>query len=654
MPALTTVRVDLTSQLLTTAFLVVLFWILYANFRRLRFFQHWTRGWIAFACFVASALLYPAGSASALAPVMSVAGQLFGLFQLTFLYFGVEVLRQPERDDQARVRWGILLTVLVWATAAAVDLFRSGPGSSEAGLALSLVRQFGSVVIYGYAAAVFSQKILRKRNSAGEFVAAVGCAILGAHQLFYALHELGLFAGIPKGAIWEFMTLIDIAGELIIASGMVLVLIEEYRSAEHGEWTARRGQQEAEDRYRTLVEQLAAITYVAEQVPQRRLLFISPQVRQIFGDTAEQWLSDPGIWRRRIYPDDLPVVRGAIQEMLRAGLFQAQYRIYRRDGRIVWVNQTGVRVQEDATGRVLLHGLAIDVTAQKEMEARALASQRMEAVGSLAASVAHDFNNALTVIKGFTSILLDPESKPERVRRGALAIHEAAEKAEQLTRQLLAFGRKQLLQPKIISVNQVVREAEGTLRVLLGSGIEPQLNLSEDAGHIYADPAQLEQVLMNLAINGRDAMPHGGRLTVETRAVELDAHAFDDALAGKPGPYVMLAVRDTGMGMTKDVQAKIFEPFFTTKETGKGTGLGLASVYGIVKQSGGHIRVRSEPGAGASFEIYFPRCDAPLQATAFKNEESAGSREDARRDAERSAFCEAEEGSSNGFPPKVR
>ncbi len=233
-------------------------------------------------------------------------------------------------------------------------------------------------------------------------------------------------------------------------------------------------------------------------------------------------------------------------------------------------------------------------------------SARLEAVGRLAGGVAHDFNNLVMIIKGYSDLLLDsatPQAKPYLEE-----IKNAGERASGLTRQLLAFSRKQVLEPQVLDPNQTVRNMVKMLRVLIGEDIELVTSLAEQIGRVQADPGQVEQVIMNLAVNARDAMPSGGKLIVETRSCDFDeSYAAKNEIA--PGPYVMIAVTDTGCGMTKDIVEQIFEPFFTTKEPGKGTGLGLATVYGIVKQSRGHITVYSEPGIGTTFKVHFPSLD---------------------------------------------
>lgn len=247
-------------------------------------------------------------------------------------------------------------------------------------------------------------------------------------------------------------------------------------------------------------------------------------------------------------------------------------------------------------------------TALRESEAQLRHAQKMESIGQLAAGIAHDFNNLLTVINSYSDMLLGEHRFDEAfLRNGLNQIKEAGHRAASLTRQLLAFSRRQVLEPKILDLNEAVANIAKMLRRLIGEDIALEFCPHPALGGVKADPGQIEQIIINLAVNARDAMPQGGRLTVETMNVDLDEAAARAQQSVEPGSYVMLAVSDTGCGMDTGTQARIFEPFFTTKGIGHGTGLGLATVYGIVKQSGGHIAVSSEPGKGSTFRIYLPR-----------------------------------------------
>jgi PAS domain S-box-containing protein len=256
-----------------------------------------------------------------------------------------------------------------------------------------------------------------------------------------------------------------------------------------------------------------------------------------------------------------------------------------------------------------------DVTERIALEERLRQSQKMEAVGRLAGGVAHDFNNLLTVILGYAQLLSDSVPAHGLQAESTAQIRSAAERAAGITRQLLAFSRKQLLSPRVLNLNDTMMNLDSLLRRLIGEDIEVLTAPATNLGSVKADPGQVEQVIMNLALNARDAMPHGGKLTLETANIDLDDSYSVEHQPITPGKYVMLAVSDTGVGMGPEVQARIFEPFFTTKEVGKGTGLGLSTVYGIVKQSGGFIWVYSEPGHGSTFKIYLPRVDQPIEST---------------------------------------
>jgi PAS domain S-box-containing protein len=253
-----------------------------------------------------------------------------------------------------------------------------------------------------------------------------------------------------------------------------------------------------------------------------------------------------------------------------------------------------------------------DISRRKHLEEQLMHAQKMEAVGRLAGGVAHDFNNMLTVISGYNRMILDELSTMDPMRGYAEEILKAADRAAALTNQLLAFSRRQIMQPRVINVNAVMIQTQKMLQRLIGEDIELVLKLGANAGNIKADPGHVEQAIVNLAVNARDAMPLGGRLTIETAAVTLDEHYARTHMGVKPGDFTMIAVGDTGHGMDAETRRHIFEPFFTTKEKGKGTGLGLATVYGMIKQTGGDIWVYSEPGQGTTFKLYFPRVSEPV------------------------------------------
>jgi two-component system cell cycle sensor histidine kinase/response regulator CckA len=323
-----------------------------------------------------------------------------------------------------------------------------------------------------------------------------------------------------------------------------------------------------------------------------------------FGATFEAFIE-------AVHPDDRQRVGdriiGSIPDRTASRL---EYRTQWPDGSIHWIANVG-QVFYDAAGRpVRAAGVAMDITVQKTLEEQFRQAQRMESIGNLAGGIAHDFNNLLTAILGYSNFLLEEltaDQVSQTVRGDLEEIRKAGERAAALTSQLLAFSRKQIIRPTVLNINTIVRNLESMLRRLIGEDIELMVHLSDDLGSSNADVGQIEQVIMNLVVNSRDAMPTGGKITIETANVDLDDAYARKHIAVVPGPHVMIAVTDTGTGMTPDVQARIFEPFFTTKPKDRGTGLGLATVYGIVKQNAGNIWVYSEVGRGTTFKVYLPR-----------------------------------------------
>jgi PAS domain S-box-containing protein len=341
-----------------------------------------------------------------------------------------------------------------------------------------------------------------------------------------------------------------------------------------------------------------------------QLYYISPACTRVLGFTPEQYSADPPRWRAAIHPEDRPRVTSLFDSAASAGRqASAVYRFRHVDGSLRWIEETVVPMR-DGRGRVTrIDGIARDVTEQRKLEGQFRQAQKMEAVGRLAGGVAHDFNNLLTVISSYSDLLLEDLAGHDPRRADVAEIGKAASSAAALTRQLLAFSRQQVLEPVVLDLNAVVTSAEKLIKRLLGEDIAVVTALAPSLGTVKADPGQIEQIIVNLAVNARDAMPDGGKLTLETANVVMDQAYLRDHPAATPGPYVMMAVSDTGIGMDEQTQRQIFEPFFTTKEMGKGTGLGLATVYGIVKQSGGFIWVYSELHHGTSFKIYLPRAE---------------------------------------------
>ena len=310
-----------------------------------------------------------------------------------------------------------------------------------------------------------------------------------------------------------------------------------------------------------------------------------------------------------VHPEDRERLRGvAARAVERLAEFSEQYRITPPGGPTRMVQSIG-RVIVNERGERRLVGTVQDITDRTNLERQLRRVQKMEALGQLAGGVAHDFNNMLTVIESYSAMLLTDRALDADARDDIAEILAAARRAASLTRQLLAFSRQQVLQPRVLSVNDAIDNIERMLRRLIGGHIEFRTMLSPDLHMVKADPTQIEQVLVNLVVNARDAMADGGTITIETSNVMLDASFAQRTAAPKPGQYVMLAVSDTGSGIPAHILDRIFEPFFTTKDVGRGTGLGLATVQGIVEQSGGYVWVYSEPRQGTTFKVYLPRAE---------------------------------------------
>jgi len=369
--------------------------------------------------------------------------------------------------------------------------------------------------------------------------------------------------------------------------------------------------QATEQQYRSLFERNMAGVFRCTL--EGRLLDCNPAYASMFGYTREELLKIP---LHELYFGGAEERNQWIQTLSSEGPAQPrEFCLRRKDGMPTWL-LLNANLEKQPDGTALLEGTVVDITERRALESQLRQAQKMEAVGRLAGGVAHDFNNLLTIISGYSTIILERTGTKGSFHHEAEQIKSAADRAASLTRQLLAFSRQQVLQPRHVNLNEVVRSLDKMLRRLIGEDIQVMTVLSAELGTVKVDPGQMDQVLMNLVVNARDAMPNGGKLTIQTENVQLDASYVKKHEYTNAGQYVSLAVSDNGTGIDPDTQARIFEPFFTTKEPGKGTGLGLPMVYGIVKQSGGSIEVYSEVNHGTTVKIYLPRVDAPADVLA--------------------------------------
>ncbi len=341
--------------------------------------------------------------------------------------------------------------------------------------------------------------------------------------------------------------------------------------------------------------------------------YVNAASRQLFGLEPEAVMRDGNVLTDLIHPDDR---KRCAESIRRSAETLDPWREELRctfDGDVRWY-ECVARPESQINGDILWDGIILEITERKRAEAeraslesQLIQAQKMESVGRLAGGVAHDFNNMLSVILGYADLLRSRLSPDDPQLKDILAIEKAAGHSRDITRQLLAFSRKQIIDPKPVDLNELLGVTEKTLSRLIGEDIDLRFYPQEDLWKIKFDPSQMNQILVNLAVNARDAMPDGGKLTIETANTHLDETYCRGHLGFVPGAYVLLEVSDNGIGMDREVLSHVFEPFFTTKETGKGTGLGLATIYGIVKQNGGFINVYSEPGQGTTFKIYIPR-----------------------------------------------
>ncbi|WP_447975046.1 ATP-binding protein [Nitrospira sp. Kam-Ns4a] len=487
-----------------------------------------------------------------------------------------------------------------------LDLYEAGPGRHSAGvewLVADSPRYFMALAASDVIAADDAREDARTSELSAGYLARLGVTSLMDVPIYVAGRVEGVLChqhvGPPRRWTPE--------------DQLFAVALANVASLALGQWLHREAEarlKESQRRYQELVDSLDGIVWEAD-AETFRFTFVSPQAERLLGYPPARFLADL-TWRDVIHPDDYDQVISFCTKAVRERRnHELEYRMLTADGRVVWVRDLATVIVE--RGRpVKLCGVLLMINERKELEAQLLQAQKMEAVGKLAGGVAHDFNNLLTIINGYSHLLLSRLAVNDPLRPDVEEIKQAGDRAAALTQQLLAFSRRQVLIPSVLDLNAVVSGMSSMVQRLLGEDIDLSTALAPALGHVRADRSQLEQVIMNLAVNARDAMPQGGKLTIETANVDID-DSFRHGQVVAPGRYVLLAVSDTGQGMDEETKARVFEPFFTTKGLGKGTGLGLSTVYGIVRQSGGYIFVYSEPGKGSTFKIYLPRVDEAVE-----------------------------------------
>ncbi|MBF0329066.1 MAG: PAS domain S-box protein [Nitrospirae bacterium] len=367
---------------------------------------------------------------------------------------------------------------------------------------------------------------------------------------------------------------------------------------------------EKDKQYRSMMENSPAVFYRFST--KRGGLFYSPKAAELFGCSIKTLYDNPMLWSESIHPDDKNIVIQAINDAEESKMFEVRYRLRNSNGDWRWVNDRSI-VLKRSDDDLIIEGIVLDITEHKNLENQLRQSQKMEAIGTLAGGVAHDFNNILQAIIGFGTMAQKRIKDDEKARDFISEVLSSADRAAELTKSLLAFSRKQTISLKQVDLNSIVKKMHTMLVRVIGEDIELNSILLNDALPVLVDSSQIEQVLLNLATNARDAMADGGHLVIQTEEITVDKNYAEENLFESPGRYALLTVSDTGIGMDKKTKENIFEPFFTTKGIGKGTGLGLAMVYGIVKQHGGNIIVYSELGKGTTFKIYLPLANKPTE-----------------------------------------
>jgi PAS domain S-box-containing protein len=492
----------------------------------------------------------------------------------------------------------------VWTSAAVVIA-----GNYEDALRLCAEHRFDIAIFDYWLGSRDGLSLLREIRQRGVEMPVVVLTSRGAEEIAVEAMKAGAADYLSKSG------LTSEALERAIRHALALHAEERQR------WHAEAALRASEERFRALVENSSDTLLLIDA--DARIAYLSPSSQRHLGWTPAQ------IVGRSIFDvlhvDDHDLLQRRIVDTLDhpGTSVMVEARFHHSDGS--WRTMEAVlvnRLADPAVAGIVINSR--DVSERRRLEEQLRQAQKMEVVGQLAGGVAHDFNNLLTAILGYCHLMLDETAEGDPMRADLLEIQAAGDRAAALTRQLLAFSRRQMLQPRIVDINALVRQFEKLLRRLTPEHVELVTTLAPDLNRVTVDPASVEQILVNLTVNAREAMPAGGRLTIETANVELaDSDGVTD-VAMPSGRYVMLAVHDTGQGMDAATRARVFEPFFTTRDQGKGSGLGLATVYGMIKQSGGHIRVDSEPGHGTVFKAYLPSTTpSPTVQTAPLNPEDA-------------------------------
>lgn len=405
------------------------------------------------------------------------------------------------------------------------------------------------------------------------------------------------------------------ATDYVLKTNLARLPFAVQRALREADERSRRRQAEAalrqsDERFREMAANIRDAFWITSADGQR-LLYLSPAGEQIWGRSIGELSARPSLRIEAIAAEDRERVVATLAQLAGGREYRMEYRISRPDGTMRWVEDRGYPVRH-ASGRMeQAVGVATDITERKQLQAQLLQAQRMEAIGQLAGGIAHDFNNILTIINGQAALLMDQPDVPREQAEALRQIYTAGERAAGLTRQLLVFSRKQAVRLRPVDLNEIIDEAAKMLRRLIGEHIRLELSLSSRLPCIEADPGMIEQVLMNLALNARDALPQGGRLVVMTEVRSIDDAGARRQAGARPGNFVCLSVCDNGCGIAPEILPQIFEPFFTTKEVGQGTGLGLATAFGVIQQHGGWLAVDSQVNLGTTVQVFLPAIASP-------------------------------------------